>query len=89
MNDFTPASDYAGLLRQAHALASLVHSKQAQIAVLQSQVQQLTTQLSLTDSAALEAERQTNAVLTQSLLDAEDYIVKLLCKVRTLTGGSC
>ncbi len=77
MTEFNPSESYSGLLKQAYALFSLVRSKQQQIAALQSQLQDLSRQLALADHAALEAERHKNAMLTESLLNAEDRIAQM------------
>lgn len=77
MTEFNPSESYSGLLKQAYALFSLVRSKQEQITLLQSQLQDLNRQLALVDRAALDAERNKNAMLTESLLNAEERIAQM------------
>lgn len=69
--EFNPAPDYGGLLKQARALASLVAALEEERAYLRERVKALEDQLKLTDGTAVDAERATNARLTEALVQAE------------------
>jgi chromosome segregation ATPase len=69
--NFTPSHTYEGLLRQANALRRLVDSLEARLEIQAAQLDTLTRQLAASDSAAIEAERDTNALLTEQVLQLE------------------
>lgn len=75
--EFRPANDYEGLLRQARALASLVSNIEGENSGWRRRCEKLEVQVKLADTAAIEAERSTNARLTDDLEAAERRIASL------------
>lgn len=71
MTQFTPASDYDGLLRQAKAQDRIIKSLQRRVELYHEDYQVMANKLLLVNFEALQAERETNAMLTEQLEKVE------------------
>jgi len=74
---FEPAPDYENLLRQARALACIVDSKEKQCSLYEKNVRELRKQLAEIGPAAINAERETNRILTERLEQLESRLERM------------
>ena len=74
---FDPHPTYDGLLKQARGLASLLGGAIYMNELYVDSIQKVSRRMLLIDSEEVKAERLTNSILTDSLLNAEDEIIRL------------
>jgi uncharacterized protein YlxW (UPF0749 family) len=74
--NFTPAADYENLLRQARALATIVDGKEKQQSLDAKTIKALKNRIAAMSPDAVNAERETNRLLTERIDALEMYIGK-------------
>jgi hypothetical protein len=74
--NFTPASDYDNLLRQARALACIVNGRDQRAILDTETIKALKKQIALMNPAAVDAERETNRILTKRVEELESELAK-------------
>lgn len=65
--NFTPANNYDGLLKQAKAMASLIRSMEQQRSAQNVRISNLEREIAVQGSEEINAQRTTNAVLTNDV----------------------
>ena len=73
-----PSDSYDGLLKQFSALKNLANGKCRMASHWMRQVENMNMQIALSNSEMVNAERETNAALTDALLDAEKANAELV-----------
>lgn len=77
MRQYLPAKSYDMLLKQFIALQSVLNSKEQEILRIRKLLDAANHTIALADNSAIEAERATNAILSELVVELENRVLHL------------